>query len=1001
MKLCGFVNESACLYFLIKRIKEKKRNSVLFIEDDIDISLFCKTALALKDIFEFDFDIVELDLSIDSFVKTSKKIFSSLKPILIITSIKSLDKELFSYDSLFAKEIKIDETLNRTELLSILSEWGFKRTDFVEQPGEFAVRGSVIDIFNPGDDYPVRLYFDDKVISAIKKFEIDTQNTFDFLTTFKLTNISRRNKKILDFDMDFYSYDLNIDGTTLLSSSCVGNESFSFENISFANNNFILELKDFVEKGYFTHIYYLNEREATKIASLLDESGIKFRNVFFHQGYIRKGFYSKVEKIFIVSSNEIFSRDFIKVIKKEAKKTISINQISKGDYVVHDDYGIGIYNGVIDYTYRDEWGNTYVTECIEIIYQGGDKLYVALNDFKKIEKYIGDSEKVKLSSLSSTKWSKVKEKVRKEVEKIAAQIIKTEARRKILKIEPMVKTDMEDDFVLDFLYEETPDQKRAIEDVLRDLESGSPANRVVIGDVGFGKTEVAMRAAFRAVSNGFQVCVLCPTTILVEQHFRTFSKRFEKFPFNIRAISRFTPFYQEKKIKDELKKGVCDIVIGTHKLLNKDVEFKNLRVLIIDEEHKFGVEQKEIIKNRYSDIHVFYLSATPIPRTLYQALSIIRDMSIIETPPLGRLPIETRVCPYDENIIVEAVDREIKRGGQIFYVYNRVEFINSKFEKLSKLLGGVKICVVHGKMKGEEIERVMYDFLNRKYDLMLSSTIIESGIDIPSVNTLIVEDAHKLGLAQAYQLRGRIGREKTKAFCYFFYPKYLESDSSKEDNFLLSKDAVKRLRALEEFSELGSGFRLSMRDLEIRGSGEILGTRQHGFISAVGIETYVRLLNDEISKIKGIIKKEAKEPVVDIKISAYIPSDYINDDMERLIIYRKLSNSGYNEIDDIVKEVEDLAGPMPYEVKNLIRITKIKRILSGKGVVKIVEKNMSIEFYFEKWFKVDTNQIIKWQNDFKDRIQFFKTKNYDGLSVFLTKSDDKISIISKVFGLDI
>lgn len=1001
MSLCGFVNETACLYFVIKNIVEKKRSSVLFIEDDIDIPLFLKVALSLKDIFKFDFDIIELDISLESIARASRNIFFTSKPLLIITSRKILDKKLFSYDKGSVKEIKIDDIINRSDLINILLEWGFKRTDFVEQVGEFAVRGSVIDIFNPSDEYPVRLYFDDKKISAIKRFEIDSQNTFDFMSRFSLINILKRDKSILDLDMDFYSYDNYIEGAFLLSSSTVEGVRFSFENISFANNDFVTEIINFIEKGFSVHIYYLNEREANKIVSLLEESKKKFRNIFFHQGYIRKGFYSRIEKIFIVSSNEIFLRDFINPTKREIKKTLSINQISKGDYVVHEDYGIGIYNGVIDYTYRDEWGNTYVTECIEIIYHGGDKLYVALDDFKKIEKYIGDNEKVKLSSLNSIKWSKIKEKVRKEVEKIAAQMIKTEAKRKVLKVEPMLKTDMEDDFVLDFLYEETADQKRAIEDVLRDLESGSPANRVIVGDVGFGKTEVAMRAAFRAVSNGFQVCILCPTTILVEQHFRTFLKRFEKFPFNIRALSRFSSPSDEKKIKDEIKKGVCDIVIGTHKLLNSDIEFKNLRVLIIDEEHKFGVEQKEIIKNKYSNIHVFYLSATPIPRTLYQALSTIRDMSLIETPPLGRLPIETRVCPYDENLIIEAVDREIKRGGQIFYVYNRVEFINSKFDKLSKLLPGVKICVVHGKMKGYEIEKIMYEFLEKKYDMMLSSTIIESGIDIPSVNTLIVEDAHRLGLAQAYQLRGRIGREKTKAYCYFFYPKYLDKDLTKDDEPLLTKDAIKRLAALEEFSELGSGFRLSMRDLEIRGSGELLGTRQHGFISAVGVETYIRLLNEEIAKIKGTKKEEHKEPLIDIKVSAYIPSSYINDDMERLIFYRKLANANYDEVDEVAREMEDLAGPLPYEVKNLVRIAKLKKLLSSKGVVKIIEKNLSIEFYFQKSSKIDPKQIVKWQSNFKNRLQFFKTQNYDGFAVFLDKTDDKISIISNVFDLNI
>lgn len=1002
MRFFGVVNETACSYLVIKNLLNRKRSGVLIVENDMDIPLFSKSIESIK--YSFDggkeIKVFELDHSLESVVKVSKYISKPEGVFLIITSSKSINENIFCQSSFYAKMLRVGEIVERSSIVDFLINAGFSKTDFVEKAAEFATRGSVIDIFNPGDDYPVRIYFDDNKISSIKRFEIDTQNTFDFMMSYQLIDLSKRIKKLTELDLDFYSYDVSFDCDFNISSLPEGNFNLSFDNIAFSSYDvFISELQRFSKKGFKSYIYYLNEREGMKIASIIEEKAKAVKNINFYQGYIRKGFYSDIEKVFYVSSNEIFGRNFVTHIKKEIKKTFDINQISKGDYVVHDDYGVGIYNGVINYTHRDELGNVYTTECIEIIYSGGDKLYVSLDDFKKIEKYIGDSDKVKLSSLSSIKWSKVKERIKKEIEKIAHQIIKIEAKRKVLRVKPMFKTDMEDEFVSDFMYEETPDQKKAIDDVIKDLESDTPANRVIVGDVGFGKTEVAMRAAFRAISNGFQVCVLCPTTILVEQHFRTFSKRFEKFPFKISAISRFTKPSDEKKIKSEVENGIVDILIGTHKLLSNDMKFKNLAVLIIDEEHKFGVKQKEIIKNRYSHIHVFYLSATPIPRTLYQSLSSIRDMSVIETPPLGRLPVETRVCPYSDEIIIEAVDKEIKRGGQIFYVYNRVEFINSKFDKLNKLLGGVRICVVHGQMNGDDIERVMYDFLQKKYDLMLSSTIIESGIDIPSVNTLIVEDSHRFGLAQLYQLRGRIGREKTQAFCYFFYPPYLDKEVSEND--VLSKDAVKRLRALEEFSELGSGFRLSMRDLEIRGAGEVLGVRQHGFITTVGLETYIRLLNDEISKIKGAKKEEQREPIIDIKVSAYIPMEYINDDMERLLFYKKLANSEYNNIDDIAKQMEDLAGPMPYEVKNLIRIAKLKKILSNKGIAKIVEKSRTIEFYFEKGFKAELEQIRKWQIDFKDCIQFFKTQSYNGLTIFLNKDDDKISLISKIFGLSI
>lgn len=1001
MKISGVVNESAGSYFVVKSIVERGRSGVLVVESDVDIPLFCKTLESIKLSVEGvqKIDVFELDGSLPNIVKLSKNLARASGLFVVVTSLRSLNQPLFSPSALFARGISVGDVIERGELVESLVNFGFSRTDFVEEPAEFATRGSVVDIFIPGDENPVRLYFDDNKVSAIKRFEIDTQNTSDFIVTVTLIDLKKRDKKLTDFGFDLYSYGISGEFDFNLV-DFAEEESFSFENIAFHSFDvFISELERFSEKGFKSHIYYLNEREGINIATTLEQKAKGLKNIYFHQGYIRKGFYSEREKVFVVSSNEIFGREFTGRLRREVKKRFDINRISKGDYVVHDDYGIGIYNGVIDYTHRDEWGNIYTTECIEIVYAGGDRLYVSLDDFKKISKYIGDADKVKLSSLSSAKWSKVKERIKKEIEKIAYQIIKSEAKRKVLKIKPMFKTDMEDEFVSDFIYDETPDQKRAIDDVLRDLESDTPANRLIVGDVGFGKTEVAMRGAFRAVSNGYQVCVLCPTTILVEQHLRTFTKRFERFPVKIAAISRFTKPSEERRIRRDVENGVIDILIGTHKLLSEKIRFKNLAVLIIDEEHKFGVKQKEIIKNRYNHIHLFYLSATPIPRTLYQALSTIRDMSVIETPPLGRLPIETKVSPYSEELVVEAVDREIKRGGQIFYVYNRVELINLKFEKLKKLLGGVRICVVHGKMRGDVIEKVMYDFLQKKYDLMLSSTIIESGIDIPSVNTLIVEDAHNFGLAQLYQLRGRIGREKIKAFCYFFYPAYLDKEFNDKEN--LTKDAIKRLKALEEFSELGSGFRLSMRDLEIRGAGELLGVKQHGFINTVGLETYIRLLNDEISKIKGISKPLEVEPVIDIKVSAYIPADYINDDMERLIYYRRLANSSLKDIDLIVEEMKDLAGEMPQEVKNLIRIAKIKKLLIGRGVVKIIEKDRTIEFYFEKKSNITPSDISYWQERFSGRIWFFKTQSYDGISIGFEKDSDKISIISDVFKLGV
>ncbi|MCX7905655.1 MAG: DEAD/DEAH box helicase, partial [Elusimicrobiales bacterium] len=571
MKIDGIVNEAACIYFVFKNLKNNNKSSLIFIEDESDLLLFWQTANSLKELFFEEIDIIEFDSSLDSCARLSKSLLDDSKRFIAIASVKAVDLSIFDPSTVKGKSFRVGSRVKRNEFVNLLIENGFKKTDFVELKGEFATRGSVVDFFNPGDEYPIRVFFDDDRIDSVKKFEIDTQNTFDFMMEFNILNISQRTQKILDLDLDFYCYNLDIENCCKLT-SLVSENQFSFENIYFNSfNDFLKELDRLLKKGFLAHIYYINEREGAKIYSLIEESKINLKNIYFHLGYLRKGFYCESEKVFIVSSNEIFGREFIFSTRKNIKKSLSINQISPGDYIVHADYGIGIYNGIIDYTHRDEWGNVYTTECLEIKYAGGDKLYVPLEEFNKIEKYIGDSNKVKLSSLNSLKWTKIKENIRKEIEKIAHQIVKIDAQRRLIKIKPMQKTEMEDDFVSDFIYEETPDQKKAINDVLKDLESERPANRVIVGDVGFGKTEVAMRAAFRAVSNGWQVCVLCPTTILVEQHFRTFSMRFKRFPFNIASLSRFTISSDEKRIKNNIERGVIDILIGTHKVLSENI----------------------------------------------------------------------------------------------------------------------------------------------------------------------------------------------------------------------------------------------------------------------------------------------------------------------------------------------------------------------------------------------------------------------------------------------
>ena len=620
----------------------------------------------------------------------------------------------------------------------------------------------------------------------------------------------------------------------------------------------------------------------------------------------------------------------------------------------------------------------------------GETLFVPLDDFTKVQKFISSEGKTPhLSHMDTKTWGELKHRVSEEVREMAGSILRLEAERALHNTKPFeYGGELEELFVDGFPYSATPDQDKAIKDVLSDMEGSVPMNRLLAGDVGFGKTEVAMRAAMRAVVNGAQVAVVAPTTILANQHYNNFVERFAGLPVRIRELSRFVPKREQKRYLKELEEGSVDIVIGTHRLLQKDVKFFNLGFMAVDEEHRFGVKAKDMIKEKAKGVHCLLMSATPIPRTLYQSLSELKSLSVIDTPPAGRQAVATFVRPFSGQDAASAVAYELARGGQVYYVHNRVQSIESRCAYLKKIMPELRIVVVHGKLDSESVSDAMRDFLNKKYDVLLATTIIESGIDIPNVNTLIVENAHELGLAQMYQLRGRIGRGKRKAFCYLYYPswirpeKYSKGTDTKPEHTekAITEDAARRLKAIEEFTALGSGFRLAMRDLEIRGAGDLLGLRQHGFINSVGLEMYIQLLNGEINRIKGKVPKDdIPDPKLDIIISAFIPENYITDEMERLNYYKKILNASKKELPDILAELEDLAGPAPVPVRNLFRVADLKKRLGRLGVRSAGQVRENLEVFFRRNVVIKPETIKFWENTYRGNLSFIPSLEGDGL----------------------
>ncbi|GIO35018.1 MULTISPECIES: transcription-repair coupling factor [Paenibacillus] len=689
------------------------------------------------------------------------------------------------------------------------------------------------------------------------------------------------------------------------------------------------------------------------------------------QGNLQTGFEMPSIHLAVITEGEMFSQKQRKIRKHgknmdNAERIKSYTELKVGDYVVHQNHGIGKYMGIgtleINGIHKD---------YMHILYAGGDKLSVPIEQIDLIQKYVGSEDKEpKVYKLGGNEWNKVKSKVHSSVQDIADDLIKLYAERQATPGYAFEKDTAEQrEFEEMFPYDETRDQLRAIEEIKKDMEKNRPMDRLLCGDVGYGKTEVAIRAAFKAAMEGKQVAVLVPTTILAQQHYETFRERFSGYPINIQVLSRFRSRKEQNETIKGIRQGTVDVVIGTHRLLSQDLVFKDLGLLIVDEEQRFGVTHKEKLKKLKTNVDVLTLTATPIPRTLHMSMLGVRDLSVIETPPENRFPVQTYVVEHSQTLVREAIERELGRGGQVYYLYNRVQGIQEMASQISALVPDARVGVGHGQMSESELEKTILDFLDGEYDVLVSTSIIETGVDIPNVNTLIVHDADKMGLSQLYQLRGRVGRSNRIAYAYFTYQR----------DKVLTEVAEKRLQSIKEFTELGSGFKIAMRDLSIRGAGNLLGAEQHGFIASVGFDLYSQMLAEEIKKRKISVLGEKEEPskswntVIDIGIDAYLPADYIYDSIQKIEIYKKVAAVGtFTDEKELEDELLDRFGELPEAVVNLLAVARLKIYGKMCGIDSVTRRgdDLMLKFYEGQEKKISNAKLAQVGNQFERRVQF-------------------------------
>ena len=997
------------------------------------------------------------------------KINSEKSPKVIVAYIGALSEKVLKKEDFKAisHHIKTGDQLDFDFVDELLNHYQFNQTDFVSEPGEFSVRGGIVDVFSYSNEKPYRITFFGNEVENIKTFDIETQLSVDKVEGFQL--VSNMNFSVSGTRVSFLEI-LPKDSLVISRNGIVGlqklrtfyeksiekfdnlNKDIShrspqelfisdqeflfdykkFKTIDFSSvgieeiksleiklnqtaqpsfhKNFQLLIEDLQEKkeeGFDIWISFSTEKQKDRLVSIFDELGHQLAFKSF-KSELHEGFVDPDHKILVYTDHQIFDRyqrykSKNTFAKSEQLTLKDLMSLKVGDYIAHIDHGIGKFMGLVKVN-----NDGKIQECFKLTYKNGDLLYVSIHSLHKISKYNGpDGKEIVLSKLGSPAWKSLKQKTKARVKQIAFDLIKLYAERKTAKgFQYSPDSYLQNELEASFAYEDTPDQEKATLDVKKDMEDEGVMDRLICGDVGFGKTEVAIRAAFKAATDGKQVAILVPTTILAFQHYRSFKERLKDFPVNISYLNRFRTAKQKNETLQGLDDGKIDIVIGTHQLAADKVKFKNLGLLIIDEEHKFGVSVKDKLKTMKTNVDTLTLTATPIPRTLQFSLMAARDLSVIKTPPPNRQPVDTNIIGFSEEIIRDAVSYELQRDGQVYFINNRIENLKDIAGLIQRLVPDARVITAHGQMEGKQMEQNVLDFMDGKYDVLVATTIIESGVDVPNANTIFINDAQRFGMADLHQMRGRVGRSNRKAFCYLITPPF----------DMMTSDARKRLEAIEQFSDLGSGFQIAMKDLEIRGAGDLLGGEQSGFINEMGFETYQKMMQEALEELKddedfenlfeneedrNKLFKSVKEVNIDTDLELMLPDSYVSSTEERLLLYQKLADiDNEKDLQKFESELKDRFGNLPSEAVNLLKSVALKWLAAEIGFEKIVMKNGIFLGYFpgnpqDKFYQTDKfRHIISYLTQNPAQAQLKEKAGKEGNNLMMRK--DKVKNVDEV-----